>query len=539
MSAAYELANGQSAEQDLFDAQAMAEWFGDYLFGFSDEVKELPCITQQRLVALLGDHETKQGLDSLKDILLRANEDYQPGIALYICGYSDDAIDVLSEIPSAAIHQHMANATAKPDRPISIVEPIVVELFSASDATEEDETPVDLDKTVAKSAEKDAVGLYIEDVRNNGKDLLSAEQEVEVAKRIEAGLAAAAMLDGRMARAIEATDEELEWLASDGANARNEFLEKNIRLAVSVARKYHRRSTGSMQMADFISEANIGLIRAVEKFDFTKGYKFSTYAMWWLRQAITREIANQSRNIRIPVHMSENLNAMSRAKEELLKKNNREPTDKEIAEEMDISLERLEMLKDVARREPISLHKSLSEDGGELGDLIAGDDGRDLFIDIVQAHASSSSILKAIELLDPRKAELIKRRYGFYGIEESLDEIGIRFGVSRERIRQLQNEALRELMEIINYQSISEEEITLPDDLPATEENRYKGRKRSFVVDSYIERGKDVLLEEEMEALYALRDAGTYERAGHKLGMTIGAASTYIGKIRNKLDSLG
>ena len=317
-----------------------------------------------------------------------------------------------------------------------------------TNATAEEGDLPDLDAT-SRSLEKDAMGMYIDDLYRNGKEVLTAEEEVILSKRIEAGLASAALLDGRMVSDMMVTQEELKWLAQDGADAKREMLEGNVRLVVSTARKYGRRVTASMQVSDIVSNGNVGLVRAVEKFDYYKGYKFSTYATWWIRQAITRGIADGARTIRIPVHTVEDLNAMQRAEREYLAKHDRDPTVEALIEETGFSRKKILQLKQDARREPDSLNRPLGEDGTEFGDMIEGEDGRDFFDTLLEVQLARQVVLTALDMLDSRSAEVIKRRWGFNGEPETLDAIGKHFGVTRERIRQLESHAFSSLRKIV------------------------------------------------------------------------------------------
>jgi RNA polymerase primary sigma factor len=272
--------------------------------------------------------------------------------------------------------------------------------------------------------------------------LLSAGQEVELAKRIEAGLFAEEKLaDGSgVLPAGQSTD--LERVAEDGRTAKNHLLEANLRLVVSVARRYAGRG---MLFLDLIQEGNLGLIRGVEKFDYTRGYKFSTYATWWIRQAITRAMAEQSRTIRLPVHMAEAVSTLARVQRQLLQDLGREPTPEELAAELDMTPQKLTEVQKHAR-EPISLHTPLGEDGdSELGDLIEDTQA------IQPAEAASSTLLQeqlhaVLGTLPEREADVVSMRFGLTGGQpKTLDEIGKAYGVTRERIRQIESKAMSKL----------------------------------------------------------------------------------------------
>ena len=293
---------------------------------------------------------------------------------------------------------------------------------------------------------RDSVGMYLDEIART--PLLDAATEVELSKAIEAGLLAQHLLDtGRIARAKggapkRATREELEWLVDEGERATQRFIQANLRLVVSIARKYGR---SAMPMLDLVQEGNTGLIRAVEKFDYAKGYKFSTYATWWVRQAITRGIAQQARVVRLPVHVVEELNQIGSARRTLERQLGREPEPEEIAAELDMDIERVLDLMNWGR-DHVSLDTPVDEDGDtSLGDLVAKETtpGPDsAFLDV----ESRQRLDDLVELLDPRSADVIRSRYGLTdGRQEKLADIGARHGVSAERVRQLEREALAQL----------------------------------------------------------------------------------------------
>ncbi len=272
--------------------------------------------------------------------------------------------------------------------------------------------------------------------------LLNAEQEVELAKRIEAGLFAEEKLaDGGRGMSTDARI-DLEWIAEDGTRAKNHLLEANLRLVVSLAKRYTGRG---MLFLDLIQEGNLGLIRAVEKFDYTKGYKFSTYATWWIRQAITRAMADQARTIRIPVHMVEVINKLARVQRQMLQDLGREPTPDELAVELDMTPEKVIEVQKYGR-EPISLHTPLGEDGdSEFGDLIEDSEA------IQPGEAVSFTLLQeqlhsVLDTLSEREAGVVSMRFGLTdGQPKTLDEIGKVYGVTRERIRQIESKTMSKL----------------------------------------------------------------------------------------------
>jgi RNA polymerase primary sigma factor len=296
---------------------------------------------------------------------------------------------------------------------------------------------------------RDSVGLYLDEIART--PLLDAATEVELSKAIEAGLLAEQLLaEGRVGRAKggapkRATAEELEWIAAEGRHARERFLNANLRLVVSIARKYGR---SQMPLLDLVQEGNTGLIRAVEKFDYVKGYKFSTYATWWVRQAITRGIAQQARVVRLPVHVVEELNQIGSARRTLERKLGRDPEPEEIASELGMTVERVTDLLGWGR-DHVSLDTPVDEDGStSLGDLVARETmpGPDsTFLD-VESRARLESL---IDVLDARAADVVRSRYGLGdGKQEKLADIATRHGISAERIRQIEREAIARLRQI-------------------------------------------------------------------------------------------
>ncbi|MER7247401.1 RNA polymerase sigma factor [Kribbella sp. NPDC000426] len=306
--------------------------------------------------------------------------------------------------------------------------------------SEADETDEPEQQVMVAGATADPVKDYLKQI---GKvPLLNAEQEVELAKRIEAGLFAEEQTADEAAKLKEKVRDEYEWISEDGRRAKNHLLEANLRLVVSLAKRYTGRG---MLFLDLIQEGNLGLIRAVEKFDYTKGYKFSTYATWWIRQAITRAMADQARTIRIPVHMVEVINKLARVQRQMLQDLGREPTPEELAKELDMTPEKVIEVQKYGR-EPISLHTPLGEDGdSEFGDLIEDSEA------IVPAEAVSFTLLQeqlhaVLDTLSEREAGVVSMRFGLTdGQPKTLDEIGKVYGVTRERIRQIESKTMSKL----------------------------------------------------------------------------------------------
>ncbi len=339
-----------------------------------------------------------------------------------------DGKKILPDIPDAEFEKDVAkDPTIKEDEKQAFT-------VSAADETDEPEQQV-----MVAGATADPVKDYLKQI---GKvPLLNAEMEVELAKRIEAGLFSEEKL-AKGGRISPKMLEEYEWISQDGRRAKNHLLEANLRLVVSLAKRYTGRG---MLFLDLIQEGNLGLIRAVEKFDYTKGYKFSTYATWWIRQAITRAMADQARTIRIPVHMVEVINKLARVQRQMLQDLGREPTPEELAKELDMTPEKVIEVQKYGR-EPISLHTPLGEDGdSEFGDLIEDSEA------IVPADAVSFTLLQeqlhaVLDTLSEREAGVVSMRFGLTdGQPKTLDEIGKVYGVTRERIRQIESKTMSKL----------------------------------------------------------------------------------------------
>lgn len=316
--------------------------------------------------------------------------------------------------------------------------------YVVSDTDDDDENIIPAGnpkrRIIAAGATADPVKDYLKQIGR--VSLLNAEQEVDLSERIEAGLYAQHLLDTQSEGMEFKRKRELKWAAADGKKAKDHLLEANLRLVVSLAKRYTGRG---MLFLDLIQEGNLGLIRAVEKFDWKKGFKFSTYATWWIRQAITRAMADQARTIRVPVHMVEVINKLSRVQRQMLQDLGREPTPDELARELDMPVEKVQEVQKYGR-EPISLHTPLGEDGdSEFGDLIEDTDA------IAPSDAVAFSLLQeqfkqVLETLSPREAGVIKMRYGLEdGQPKTLDDIGRVYGVTRERIRQIESKTMSKL----------------------------------------------------------------------------------------------
>jgi RNA polymerase primary sigma factor len=320
----------------------------------------------------------------------------------------------------------------------------------SGDSETEDDDPKTIEADVAAFADSvdlddqtpamgDSVHTYLKSIGRTS--LLTAEQEVDLAKRIEAGLFAEHKLD--TAPDLKPQQRrDLEMVAEDGRRAKSHMLEANLRLVVSVAKKYSDRG---LSLLDVVQEGNLGLIRAVEKFDYTKGYKFSTYAMWWIRQAIQRGFADSARTIRLPVHVLEMLSKLSRVERDMHQKLGREPTPEELAVELDRTPDQIEELLRTSRQ-PISLDSTIGEDGEtSIGDLIEDVDAPEAS-ELVDRQLMAEQLRSALDALTPREATIMAMRFGLYdGNPHTLDEIGRALGLTRERIRQLEKQSLSKL----------------------------------------------------------------------------------------------
>ncbi|WP_136519780.1 RNA polymerase sigma factor [Cellulomonas telluris] len=360
----------------------------------------------------------------------------------------DDADVVIDEVEEIDVETPDAEATESDETETETVEESTEKAPAAKEETTEDigfvysdadDDDAPAQQVVTAGATADPVKDYLKQI---GKvALLNAEQEVELAKRIEAGLFAEEKL-ANTPNIEPKLRRELQWIAQDGRRAKNHLLEANLRLVVSLAKRYTGRG---MLFLDLIQEGNLGLIRAVEKFDYTKGYKFSTYATWWIRQAITRAMADQARTIRIPVHMVEVINKLARVQRQMLQDLGREPTPEELAKELDMTPEKVVEVQKYGR-EPISLHTPLGEDGdSEFGDLIEDSEA------VVPADAVSFTLLQeqlhqVLDTLSEREAGVVSMRFGLTdGQPKTLDEIGKVYGVTRERIRQIESKTMSKL----------------------------------------------------------------------------------------------
>ncbi len=362
---------------------------------------------------------------------------------------SDDSDGDDTEAAGAAEVKAVPKGGAVPAAPATedeeIAEPSEKDKASGDFVWDEEESEAlrQARKDAELTASADSVRAYLKQI---GKvALLNAEEEVELAKRIEAGLFATqklAELAERGEKLPVQQRRDMQWICRDGDRAKNHLLEANLRLVVSLAKRYTGRG---MAFLDLIQEGNLGLIRAVEKFDYTKGYKFSTYATWWIRQAITRAMADQARTIRIPVHMVEVINKLGRIQRELLQDLGREPTPEELAKEMDITPEKVLEIQQYAR-EPISLDQTIGDEGdSQLGDFIE-DSEAVVAVDAVSFTLLQDQLQSVLETLSEREAGVVRLRFGLTdGQPRTLDEIGQVYGVTRERIRQIESKTMSKL----------------------------------------------------------------------------------------------
>ncbi len=415
-----EIASGVDADDDL-DAEV------------DEELEEVEVIEIEDLTA------------ELEDVTDVDDDEETPSIVEAISGNTEKAVAFVRDGDDVVLTvggkkrglEDVDDAAFEPEKEAVVEKEITEdEGFSLSDADDADEPE---QQVMAAGATADPVKDYLKQI---GKvALLNAEQEVELAKRIEAGLFADERLNDTTP--VKPSDvEDYEWIATDGRRAKNHLLEANLRLVVSLAKRYTGRG---MLFLDLIQEGNLGLIRAVEKFDYTKGYKFSTYATWWIKQAITRAMADQARTIRIPVHMVEVINKLARVQRQMLQDLGREPTPEELAKELDMTPEKVVEVQKYGR-EPISLHTPLGEDGdSEFGDLIEDSEA------VVPADAVNFTLLQeqlhdVLDTLSEREAGVVSMRFGLTdGQPKTLDEIGKVYGVTRERIRQIESKTMSKL----------------------------------------------------------------------------------------------
>jgi RNA polymerase primary sigma factor len=343
-------------------------------------------------------------------------------------------------LTSEEVDATLAATNLAPDALLRLLSREGIEVVESADDDEEERRRREEEDLARGTATSDPVRMYLKEIGR--VPLLTAEEEVDLAKAVEAGLFAAQKL-ATSPPLPDRLRRELEAVELDGRNAKKRLVESNLRLVVSIAKRYVGRG---MQFLDLIQEGNLGLIRAVEKFDYTKGYKFSTYATWWIRQAITRAIADQARTIRIPVHMVETINKLVRLQRQLLQQLGRDPTPEEIGQEMDMTPERvLEILR--LSQEPVSLETPIGEEeeGSHLGDFIEDSDA------VVPLDAASFILLQeqlegALTTLSEREKQVIKLRFGMTdGHPRTLEEVGREFGVTRERIRQIESKTLSKL----------------------------------------------------------------------------------------------
>ncbi|MDX1875008.1 RNA polymerase sigma factor [Mycolicibacterium sp. 120266] len=362
----------------------------------------------------------------------------------------DESDDTEADEEEADVVEGAADAAAKPAAKAAEAdeehpEPSEKDKASGDFVWDEEESEAlrQARKDAELTASADSVRAYLKQI---GKvALLNAEEEVELAKRIEAGLYCTQLmleLAEKGEKLTTAQRRDYQWICRDGDRAKNHLLEANLRLVVSLAKRYTGRG---MAFLDLIQEGNLGLIRAVEKFDYTKGYKFSTYATWWIRQAITRAMADQARTIRIPVHMVEVINKLGRIQRELLQDLGREPTPEELAKEMDITPEKVLEIQQYAR-EPISLDQTIGDEGdSQLGDFIE-DSEAVVAVDAVSFTLLQDQLQSVLETLSEREAGVVRLRFGLTdGQPRTLDEIGQVYGVTRERIRQIESKTMSKL----------------------------------------------------------------------------------------------
>ncbi|OBA89333.1 RNA polymerase sigma factor [Mycolicibacterium elephantis] len=390
------------------------------------------------------DDAATEDVETTEDLDVEPGEDLEVEVDAADLELEDlDADDTEEAAPAAAAAEDGSADEDEDDE--EIAEPSEKDKASGDFVWDEEESEAlrQARKDAELTASADSVRAYLKQI---GKvALLNAEEEVELAKRIEAGLYATQLMAEYAEKGEKLTTaqrRDMMWICRDGDRAKNHLLEANLRLVVSLAKRYTGRG---MAFLDLIQEGNLGLIRAVEKFDYTKGYKFSTYATWWIRQAITRAMADQARTIRIPVHMVEVINKLGRIQRELLQDLGREPTPEELAKEMDITPEKVLEIQQYAR-EPISLDQTIGDEGdSQLGDFIE-DSEAVVAVDAVSFTLLQDQLQSVLETLSEREAGVVRLRFGLTdGQPRTLDEIGQVYGVTRERIRQIESKTMSKL----------------------------------------------------------------------------------------------
>ncbi|OBA82693.1 RNA polymerase sigma factor [Mycobacterium sp. 1164966.3] len=449
--AAKSAATAQAAEAPKKSRAKGADAKGTSGRGAKATAKGAPAAPDADALAVVDDAEATEDLDA--DLGVEPDEDLDIDAADLnledleeVAAEADDVdleADAEGEETEAVAVAAPAEAAAEDEE--EIAEPSEKDKASGDFVWDEDESEAlrQARKDAELTASADSVRAYLKQI---GKvALLNAEEEVELAKRIEAGLYATQLMAEMAERGDKlpaAQRRDMMWICRDGDRAKNHLLEANLRLVVSLAKRYTGRG---MAFLDLIQEGNLGLIRAVEKFDYTKGYKFSTYATWWIRQAITRAMADQARTIRIPVHMVEVINKLGRIQRELLQDLGREPTPEELAKEMDITPEKVLEIQQYAR-EPISLDQTIGDEGdSQLGDFIE-DSEAVVAVDAVSFTLLQDQLQSVLETLSEREAGVVRLRFGLTdGQPRTLDEIGQVYGVTRERIRQIESKTMSKL----------------------------------------------------------------------------------------------
>lgn len=513
------MAAERSVEFTRESTQQVDDWLVGYIQGASDEIGEVPAVVGARLGEVFPDTDIDTALMKFRELMLGADDIMQRPLALYLCGYADDDIEAQAGMPMVEVTDYIeaiiGNKLATTLRKTGEATLVVAERADS------------LDQAVVG---KDTEGMYIDSLRADERELLNAEGEVEISKRIEAGLAATAILAGNMEYLDDATREELEWLSQDGALARTEFIERNLRLVVSIAKRYRRSEVPGFMQSDIISEGNFGLIRAVEKFDYTKGYKFSTYATWWIKQAMTRARADQGRTIRVPVHMVEKINTMKRTEREFLNENDRLPSEDELAKALEITLEDLAKLREAEKREPISLNTPMGDGETEFGSLIAGDDGTDMYAELMQARISMQTINDVIDTLPEREADIIRRRFAFHGRKETYDEISESYELTRETIRKIEAKAIASLR--YRIKRIDGEGNVIAPMKRATQ----TGRRPKYDIDNLVYKAQGAVSDEDMRVLLAVQEAGSIAGAARKLELKESVVRPVVERARRRLN---
>lgn len=450
------LHNSERRDTELDSSARTAEWFSQELLGHEVERQPLSQLSLERLAAIAPGHDPQAVISRLTSVIRCLPEAMQEAAIYYVCGYPERNLRVLSDIAvadiTAELSKHFEVIGTSDTIAVSALMSVAKKPRTSrrqqveTDAVQNEEVVEDKDEAqehlIKTPLSSDSVADYFKSIAKF--PLLDAEQEVELGKKIEAGVFARAALDKEFNYGIddEATRLGLEFLAREGLRAYEKMINSNLRLVVSIAKRHTGRG---LPFLDLIQHGNIGLMRAVQMFDYTKGYKFSTYGTWWIRQSITRSLADQGREIRVPVHTFEKLQQMSRIQASLFSELGRMPSDNEIASEMKIPAAKVSQLREVNNQTPVSIHLPIGDGDTELGDLIEDTEQIDPMSNVAAAD-TSNTLASVLSTLTDRERYVLSQRFGLSsGTPKTLDKVSDELGVTKERVRQIQDKALAKL----------------------------------------------------------------------------------------------